>query len=31
MPYKRKIAVFSQFHTKHINTSVRADRRFVEC
>jgi len=31
MLYKEAIAVCSQIHTKHIDPTVWADRRFVEC
>ena len=31
MLHREIIAVFSQIHTKHINTAVWAERRIVEC
>ena len=31
MLHRELIAVFSQIHTKHINTAVWAERRIVEC
>jgi len=30
MLYKETIAIFSQIHTKHINTTVWAEHRIVE-